>query len=135
VEWGGAGVAGEAGRIGWIYLRLLGKQKERARHLAVPFYLSLVVVAERSVVMARSHTAVLEICAQNRTDMDLCVLAFRIAPYRSARFGKPRLTFVSEGNPLRRLLLRSKKNSAFMEVSPLDGFARHISRMKLLSSS
>jgi hypothetical protein len=83
--------------------------------------------------MARSHTAVLEICDQKRTDKDLCVPASRIAPYRGARFGKPRLIFVSEGNPLRRLLLRSKKNSAFMAVSPLDGFARHIPRMKLLS--
>jgi hypothetical protein len=76
------------------------------------------MVAERSVVMTRSHAAVLEICAQIRTDTGLSVLASRIAPCQSEPLGKPRLTPVSDGNPLRRLLLRSNKNSVFMAVSP-----------------
>jgi hypothetical protein len=68
--------------------------------------------------MTCSHTAVLEICVQTRTDTDLCVLASRITPCQSEPLGKPRLTLVSDGNPLRRLLLRSKKNSLLMAVSP-----------------
>ena len=70
--------------------------------------LSLVVVAERSVVKARSHAAILEICVQIRTDTDLFFLASRIAPCQNEPLGKPRLTLDSEGNPLRRLLLFSK---------------------------
>jgi hypothetical protein len=91
------------------------------------------MVAERSVVMAHFHAAVLEICIQIRTDTGLSDLASRIAPCQSEPHGKPRLTLVSDGNPLRRLLLRSNKNSAFMAVSPLDGFARHIPKGKLLA--
>lgn len=68
--------------------------------------------------MPCSHAAVLEICAQIRTDTGPSVLASRIAPCQSEPVGKPRLTLVSDGNPLRRLLLVSKKNSLFMAVSP-----------------
>jgi len=84
------------------------------------------MVAERSVVMACSHTAILEICVQIRTDTGLSVLAFRTVPCHCEPLEKPRLTLVSDGNPLRRLLLRSKNDSVFTAVSPLDGFARHI---------
>jgi hypothetical protein len=93
------------------------------------------VVAERSVVKTRSHAAILEICVPIRTDTGLSVLTFRIAPCQNEPLGKPRLTLVSEGNPLRRLLLRSKLNSVLMAVSPVDGFARHIPKVKLLSES
>ena len=76
------------------------------------------MVADRTVVLACAHAAILEICAQTRTDMGLFVLASRIVPCQSEPLGKPRLTLVSDGNPLRRLLLRSKKNSVFTAVSP-----------------
>jgi hypothetical protein len=93
-------------------------QQEKGTALAVPFHSSLVVVTERSVVEACSHATVLEIAAQTRTDTDLCVLAFRVTPCQSEPLAKPRLTLVWDGNPLRRLLLRSKKNSVFTAVSP-----------------
>src|SRR5512132_561904 len=76
------------------------------------------MVAERSVVLACSHAAILEICVQNHTDTGLSVLASRLALFHSELLGKPRLTLVSDGKPLRRLLLRSKKNSVFTAVSP-----------------
>ena len=76
------------------------------------------MVADRAVVLACVHAAILEICAQTRTDMGLSVLASRIVPCQSEPLGKPRLTLVSDGNPLRRLLLRSKKNSVFTALSP-----------------
>src|ERR1700741_1429244 len=76
------------------------------------------MVADRTVVLACAHAAILEICAQTCTDMGLFVLASRIVPCQSEPLGKPRLTLVSDGNPLRRLLLRSKKNSVFTAVSP-----------------
>jgi len=76
------------------------------------------MVADRTVVLACAHAAILEICAQTRTDMGLSVLASRIVPCQSEPLGKPRLTLVSDGNPLRRLLLRSKKNSVFTAASP-----------------
>jgi hypothetical protein len=85
--------------------------------------------------MARLHAAVLEICVLIRTDTGLSVLASRTVPYRNGPLGKPRLTLVSDGNPLRRLLLCSNKNSVFTAVSPLDGFARHIPKEKLLVQS
>ena len=50
--------------------------------------------------------------------MGLSVPAFQRVPCQSEPLGKPRLTLVSDGNPLRRLLLRSKKNSVPMAVSP-----------------
>jgi hypothetical protein len=37
-------------------------------------------------------------------------------PYRNGRFGKPRWTLLSEGNPFRRLLLGSNVNSLLMAV-------------------
>jgi hypothetical protein len=92
----------------------------------------LVVVAKRSVVKAGSHAAILESGVRIRTDMGLSDLASRIALCQNEPVGKPGLTLVSDGNPLRRLLLRSKWNSVFMAISPLDGFARHIPKGKLL---
>jgi len=50
--------------------------------------------------------------------MGLSVPTSRIVPCQSEPLGKPRLTLVSDGNPSRRLLLRSKKNSGSMAVSP-----------------
>jgi hypothetical protein len=41
--------------------------------------------------------------------------------YRRAPRGNPRLTFVSDGNPLRRLLLGSNQNSLFMAFSFQNG--------------
>ena len=76
------------------------------------------MVAERSVVLACPHAAILEICVQIHMDTDLSVLASRLALFHSEPLGKPRLTLVSDGNPLRRLLLRSKKNSVFTAVFP-----------------
>jgi len=93
------------------------------------------VVTKRSVVKADSHAAILETGVQIRTDMDLSVLASRIALCQNEPLGKPRLTLVSDGNPLRRLLLRSKWNSVFMAISPVDGLARHIPKGKLLQGS
>ena len=64
------------------------------------------------------------------------LLASGVAPGQSEPPGNPRLTLVSDGNPLRRLLLRSKNNIG------VDGrvrfwmdFARHIPRGKLLLQS
>ena len=74
------------------------------------------MVTERSVVVAGSHAAILEICVPSRTDMDLSVPTSRIVPCQSEPRGKPRLTFVSDGKPRRRLLLCSKKNSRSMAV-------------------
>ena len=75
---------------------------------ALSLYLSLIVVAERSVVKAQLHAAIFEICVQIRTDTGLCVLVSQPVPCQNELLGKPRLTRVSEGYPLRRLLLRSK---------------------------
>src|SRR5215468_5691890 len=63
--------------------------------------LSLVVVTERSVVYTRPHAAILEICVRNRTGKGLSAQASRLAPCHSEPLGKPRLTLVSDGNPLR----------------------------------
>jgi hypothetical protein len=76
------------------------------------------MVADRSVVVACSHTAILEICVQIRTGTGLSVLAFRTVLCQREPLGKPRLTLVSDGNPLRRLLLRSQNISVFTAVSP-----------------
>jgi hypothetical protein len=48
--------------------------------------------------------------------MDLSVPTSRIVPCQNELCGKPRLTLVSDGNPLRRLLLRTEKNSRSMAV-------------------
>src|SRR5450631_1491924 len=96
----------------------LRSQGKRHGIYPCPRYLSLVVVAERPVVKACSHATILEICAQIRTDTGLAFLASRIAPCQNEPLGKPRLTLVSDGNPLRRLLLRSKLNSVSTAVSP-----------------
>lgn len=108
---------------------------KKGTELTVPSSLSLVMVACCSVVTAGSHTALLEIYDRNRTDTGHSVPASPIALCRSEPLGKPRLTFVSDGNPFRRLLLGSKKNSLLMAVSPLDGFARHIPRWNCLLDS
>src|SRR5215472_16405858 len=50
--------------------------------------------------------------------MGLSVPASLRVPCQSEPVGKPRLTLVSDGNPFRRLLLCSTKNSASMAVSP-----------------
>jgi len=66
------------------------------------------MVAKRSVVKPRLHAALLEIYGPNRMGMGRSARAFQIAPCHNELLGKPRLTIVSDGNPLRRLLLRSK---------------------------
>jgi len=78
--------------------------------------LSLIVVTSRAVVVSCLHTALLETYDQSRTDRDRSCLVSRKVPYRSGPRGKPRLTLVSEGKPLRRLLLGSNKNSLFTVV-------------------
>ena len=63
-----------------------------------------------AVVMSGLHTALLETCGLTRRDRDHSRPVSRRAPYRRGPYGNPRLTFVfqtglSDGNPLRRLLL------------------------------
>jgi hypothetical protein len=58
--------------------------------------------------------------------MDPSGLASQEVPYQREPLGNPRLTFDFDGNPLRRLLLGSKKNLALMVFFLLDGFARPI---------
>ena len=67
------------------------------------------------------HTALLETYGRSRMDRDHFCLASRRAPGHCGRRGKPRLTFVSDGNPLPRWLLGSKKNSLLTAVSTSDG--------------
>ena len=71
----------------------------------MPFLLSFVVVTFCAVVTSGLHAALLETCGWTRTDRDRSCPASQRAPYRHGPCGNPRLTFVSEGNPLRRLLL------------------------------
>ncbi len=81
--------------------------------LAAPFdYLPLVMVSRRAVVTACPHTALLETGDRSRKGKDRSCPVSRRALYRHARRGKPRLTSVSDGNPLRRLLLGSWKKVA-----------------------
>jgi molybdopterin synthase sulfur carrier subunit len=61
-------------------------------------------------------------------DRDHSCPVSRRALSRYGRLGNPRFTLVSEGNPLRRLLLGSKKNSLVTAVSPFRWIARHIGR-------
>src|SRR5271166_6034897 len=81
-----------------------------------------------AVVMPCRHTALLEICDRSHTDRDRSCPVSRRALSRYGRGGNPRFTLVSDGNPLRRLLLGSKKNSLSTAVSPFRWIARHIRR-------
>lgn len=79
----------------------------------MPFdYLPLVMVSRRAIVTARPHAALLETYVRIRKGKDRSCPASRGALSRHARRGKPRLTLVSDGNPLRRLLLGSRKKVA-----------------------
>ena len=101
-----------------IKLGLVSEKGRRGVFNRAPRCSSLVVVTQRPVVAARPHAAILEICVPSRTDMDLSVLTSQAIPCQRAPRGKPRVTFVSDGNPLRRLLLRSKRNSSLIAVLP-----------------
>jgi hypothetical protein len=76
--------------------------------------LTVVMVSPRAVEPAAPHAAFPETCVPNRRGTDRCGPASPRAPYRRAPRGKPRFTFVSEGKPLRRLLLTSNRNSSCM---------------------
>src|SRR5450759_1285812 len=82
----------------------------------------------RTVVMPRRHAALLETCGRSRMDRGHSYPISRRALFHHGRRGNPRFTLVSDGNPLRRLLLGSKKNSLFTAVSPSRWIARHTRR-------
>jgi len=88
--------------------------------------LAVVVVSPRAVVAAATHTALLEICVPNHKGRDHFGPASQRALYPRVQRGNPRFTFVSEGKPLRRLLVFSYRNSSFTAFLLPDGFARHI---------
>ncbi len=79
------------------------------------------MVSPGAVEPAAPHAAFPETCVPNRRDTDRCGPASHRAPYRRVQRGNPRFTFVSEGKPLRRLLLISNSNSSFMTVLLPDG--------------
>lgn len=72
-----------------------------------PDSLALIVITVGSVVPAVCQAAVLENGGLIHTDKDHFGLASQKAPYLREPLGKPRLTLVSDGKPLRRLLLGS----------------------------
>lgn len=72
--------------------------------------------------MAAMHAAFLEICVPNRMDTDHCGPTSQGVPYPRELRGKPRFTLVSDGKPLRRLLI----DWFLMVFLLLDGFARRI---------
>ena len=57
---------------------------------------------DRIAQEAANSVASLETYGRSRMDRDHFCLASRRAPRHCGRRGKPRLTFVSDGNPLRR---------------------------------
>jgi hypothetical protein len=83
--------------------------------------LSAIVVSLRPVVPPGFHTAFFEISGQSRKDMDHSVPAFPSAPYYRAQRGKPHFTLLSDGKPLRRLLVGSYENSSFTAALLVDG--------------
>jgi len=97
----------------------------------VPFaLLPLVMVTSGAVILSRLHTTLPETYGRSRTDRDhSCQVSRRVLSRNGSR-GNPRLTLVSDGNPFRRLLLGSKKNSLFTAVSPFKWIARHIRKGK-----
>lgn len=94
--------------------------------------LPLVMVTSCAVVLSRLHATLLETYGRSRTDRDHSYRASRRVLSRNGSRGKPRLTLVSDGNPFRRLLLGSKKNSLFTAVSPFKWIARHTRKGKPL---
>jgi len=84
----------------------------------VPVRLSLVVFTLYAVVASGRHAALLEICGRSRMGKDHSCPVSRRALSRYEPRGNPCFTLVSDANPLRRLLLGSKKNSFSTEVSP-----------------
>ena len=86
-----------------------------------PKFSPLIMFTSRTVVISSLHAALLETYDQSRMDRDRSCRASVSFLYLHVQSGKPRLTFVSEGNPLRRLLLGSNNVSIFTVVSPLDG--------------
>lgn len=74
-----------------------------------PFRLTLscVVVSLHAVVRQTPHAALLETYVRSRKGKGHSGPAFQTALCRHARRGKPLLTLVSDGKPLRRLLLGS----------------------------
>jgi len=97
----------------------------------VPFaLLPLVMVTSGAVILSRLHTTLPETYGRSRTDRDHSYQVSRRVLSRNGSRGNPRLTLVSDGNPFRRLLLGSKKNSLFTAVSPFKWIARHIRKGK-----
>ena len=84
------------------------------------------MVSPRAVVEAATHTALVEICVPNHKGRDHFGPTSQRVPYPRVQRGKPRFTFVSEGKPLRRLLVISYRNSSSTAFLLPDGFARHI---------
>jgi hypothetical protein len=91
----------------------------------MPLRLSVVMVSLRSVIPTGLHAAFLEIYFRNRMGTDRSGPTSQRAPYRSVQRGNPRFTLVSDGKPLRRLLVISKRNSFSTCVLLPGGFARH----------
>jgi hypothetical protein len=98
-----------------------GHESRRARSP-----LAVVVVSPRAVVAAATQTAILEICVPNHKGRDHFGPTSQRALYPRVQRGNPRFTFVSEGKPLRRLLVVSYRNSSFTAFLLPDGFARDI---------
>ena len=106
----------------------LGGVENGARHLRRAPLSSVVVVSSRAVKVAATHTAFLEICVPSHRGTDHCCPTSLRVPYRREPRGKPRFTLVSDGKPLRPLLVLSKSDSFFMALLLPDGFARHITK-------
>src|ERR1039458_4041230 len=87
---------------------VLGDARKKGKAWAVPFeHLAVVMVTCDAVVKPRPHAALLETCGPSRMGKGHFCRASRTTLCPHARRGNPRLTLVSDGNPLRRLLLGS----------------------------
>lgn len=65
------------------------------------------MVSLRSVISTGPHAAFLEIYVLNRKGRDHSFPVSLAVPCHRVQRGNPRFTLVSDGNPLRRLLVRS----------------------------
>ncbi len=87
---------------------VLGDVRKKGTAQAVPFaHLAVVMVTCDAVVKPGPHAALLETCGPSRMGKGHFCRASRTALCPHARRGNPRLTLVSDGDPLRRLLLGS----------------------------
>jgi hypothetical protein len=87
---------------------VLGDARKKGTVWAVPFeHLAVVMATCGAVVKPGPQAALPETCGPSRMGKGHFCRASRTALCPHARRGNPRLTLVSDGNPLRRLLLGS----------------------------